>query len=162
MPRLSSEELATFLDEPGHILRLATIDADGAPRVVPIWFIAEAGRIWFTPRERSVWWQNLLRDPRASAVIDEEPHPYRKLIVRGEVRIDHSPGEDDVWRDLYRRIARRYVHEAGAEAYVTTTINERRALLSLPIEGETWRMPVAGEDGRGIWAERYYQATPRS
>ncbi len=166
MPRLTPAELDAFLAEPGHLLRIATVDADGMPNVVPIWFVAEEGRLWFTPRERSAWWGHLQRDPRACVVVDETPTPYRKLMVRGRVRVDHPPGEDDIWRDRYRRIACRYVPAAGAEAYITTTINERRALLSMPIAGDdvevsTWRMPVPGEDGRGIWAERYYQATPR-
>jgi PPOX class probable F420-dependent enzyme len=165
MPSLTSDELDAFLAEPGHLLRIATVDADGMPSVVPIWFIAEDGRLWFTPRERSAWWTHLQRDPRACVVVDEEATPYRKLVVRGSVRVDHAPGEDDAWRDRYRRIACRYIPDAAADAYLTTTINERRALLSIPISGSgessTWRMPVRGEDGRGIWAERYYQATPR-
>jgi hypothetical protein len=57
-----------------------------------------------------------------------------------------------------------YTPERSADAYIERTINERRALLSMAIEDgntTTWRMPVSGEDVRGVWAERYYQATPR-
>jgi PPOX class probable F420-dependent enzyme len=166
MPRLTDDELTAFLAERGHLLRIATVDADGMPLVVPIWFIAEEGRIWFTPRERSACWGHLQRDPRTCVVIDEEAPPWRKLLVRGTARVDHQPGDDDAWRDRYRRIAERYVSPQGADAYITRTINERRALLSIAVEGDgvessTWRMPVAGESARGVWAERYYQATPR-
>ena len=49
MPGLTSDELQTFLDEPGHLLRLGTNGVDGLPRVVPIWFIHRDGAIWFTP-----------------------------------------------------------------------------------------------------------------
>ena len=167
MPRLTPDERNTFLTEPGHLMRIATTDHTGMPLVVPIWFVAEEGRLWFTPRERSAWWAYLQRDLRTCAVIDEEATPWRKLVVRGLVRVDHEPGEDDLWRDRYRRIACRYVSERSASGYLSNTQAERRALLSLPIdspdvESSTWRMPVHGEDPRGVWADRYYQATPRS
>lgn len=166
MPKLTDAELDAFLDEPGHLLRIATVGDDGIPLVVPIWFVAEDGRLWFTPRERSAWWGHLQRDARACVVIDEEAPPWRKLVVRGAVRVDHAPGDDDAWRDRYRRIACRYTSERGADAYITRTIAERRALLSMTISGpevdaSTWRMPITGEDVRGVWAEKYYQATPR-
>ncbi len=165
MPRLTTDDLVAFLGEDGHLLRIATTDATGMPLVVPVWFIAEDGRLWFTPRERSAWWAHLQRDPRICAVIDEAATPWRKLVVRGSVRIDHAPGEDDAWRDRYSRIARRYVSDRSADAYLSNTAAERRALLSLPIDGpevesSTWRMPVAGENPRGVWADRYYQSTP--
>ena len=159
MPKLAPDEVRAFLEEPGHLVRLATVDDDGAPHVVPIWFIYEDGRIWITPRERSSWWRHVQRDRRVALVVDEEPPPYRKVVVRGEIDVVHGVGEDDAWRDRYRRIACRYVPEEGADAYLTATHDEPRALLAIdcdPSAVTTWRMPVAGEDPRGIWAERYY------
>ena len=50
MPKMTESEVDTFLGEPGHLLRLATTDDAGAPLVVPIWFIYEDGRVYFTPR----------------------------------------------------------------------------------------------------------------
>jgi len=159
VPRLTPDEVVAFLTEPGHLVRLATVDESGAPRVVPIWFIYEMERIWVTPRERSAWWADLQRDPRVALTIDEEPTPYRKVVVRDEVHVEHAPGEDDVWRDRNRRIACRYVPEEAADAYLAATRDEPRALLSIacdPTSVTTWRMPVAGEDPTGIWADRYY------
>ena len=49
MPKLTDDEVATFLDEPGHLVRVATVDADGMPRNVPIWFIHHEGMVVFTP-----------------------------------------------------------------------------------------------------------------
>jgi nitroimidazol reductase NimA-like FMN-containing flavoprotein (pyridoxamine 5'-phosphate oxidase superfamily) len=159
VPKLTPDEVVAFLSEPGHLVRLATVDADGAPRVVPIWFVYEDGRIWMTPRERAAWWGDVQRDARVALVIDEEALPYRKVIARGPVTIVHPPGSDDLWRDRYRRIAYRYVGEEGGEAYIQTTIAEPRALLAFdldPSAATTWRMPLPGEDPKGIWAPRYY------
>jgi hypothetical protein len=157
VPALSPDEVTTFLDEPGHLLRLATVDAEGAPSIVPIWFIHEDGRLWFTPRERSTWWSHVQRSPRVAATVDEEALPYRKVVVRADVTIEHVPGEDDAWRARYRRIALRYGPAEMADGYLAATHDEPRALLSLPVDGATtWRMPLPGEDPRSIWAARYY------
>ena len=159
MPQLSAAELDSFLDEPGHLLRLATVDDDGFPRIVPIWFIRQGDDIVFTPRGPSVFLANIRRDPRVGLSIDEDPLPYRKLTVRGNARIVHDVGHDDEWRDLYRNIAKRYVPDEAADAYVDATIDQPRALISVSLVGSrtsTWRMPVGDEDGTGIWHRRYY------
>ena len=160
MPTLTTDEVSAFLDEPGHLLRLATTDEDGYPRLVPIWFIRQGDEILFTPRGPSVFLANIRRDPRVALSIDEDPLPYRKVTVQGTARIVHDVGHDDEWRDLYRAIAKRYVPAEAADAYVDDTIDQPRALIAVPLGGEsrttTWRMPVADEDGTGIWARRYY------
>jgi PPOX class probable F420-dependent enzyme len=159
MPRLTDDELSAFLAEPGHLLRVGTVDADGMPRVVPIWFIFRDGAVLFTPRARSVFLDNIRRDPRVGLSIDEDPLPYRKLTVQGTAEIVHDLGQDDVWRDTYREIATRYVPAEQAEAYVQNTIDQPRALIAVPLGGSkvsTWRMPIEDEAGTGIWATRYY------
>lgn len=157
MPVLRPSEIDAFLAERGHLLRIATVDAEGVPRCVPVWFVAEEGALFVTPRERSAWWHDLQRRPVASMVVDETAAPYRKVMVRGEVHVVHGIGEDDAWRDRYRRIAERYLSADAAERYLTGTRDEPRALISMPLAGATtWRMPVPGEDPASIWAARYY------
>lgn len=159
MPKLTAAEIAEFLDEPGHLVRIATVDDDGMPRNVPLWYIHHDGMIVFTPRIHSVLLGNVRRDPRIALTIDEDPLPYRKVSVQGTAEILHEPGEDDVWRDLYLQIAMRYVPEEGARAYVTGTDDQPRALIGVRLDAarvSTWRMPVDEEDGTGIWARRYY------
>ena len=150
MPKMSHDETIAFLEEPGHLLRLGTMDADGLPRVAPI---------WFTPRAESVFLHNIRRDPRVGLSIDEEPLPYRKLTVQGSAEITNETGDDDAWRDLYRAIARRYVPVEAAEAYIEDTIDQPRALCAVDLatsKTSSWRMPAEGEPGTGIWARRYY------
>jgi PPOX class probable F420-dependent enzyme len=159
MPKLTKEELDQFLDEPGHLLRIGTIDADGYPSVLPIWFIRQGDDVLFTPRGPSAFLQDIRRDPRVGLSIDEDPLPYRKVTIRGTARIVHEPGNDDEWRDLYRRTAKRYVDEEAADAYVDGTIDQPRALVAVSLTDSrvtTWRMPVGDEDGTGIWHRRYY------
>jgi nitroimidazol reductase NimA-like FMN-containing flavoprotein (pyridoxamine 5'-phosphate oxidase superfamily) len=158
MPKLTAEEQESFLAEPGHLARIATVDADGVPLVVPVWFIAEDGKVFVTPRERSEWWKHISHNPYVCIVIDEEARPWRKVLVRGPIEIVHDLGHDDLWRDQYRRIACQYVPEREADAYMRNTHGERRALLAMPLgNATTWRMPVEGEDPKGVWASKYYR-----
>jgi nitroimidazol reductase NimA-like FMN-containing flavoprotein (pyridoxamine 5'-phosphate oxidase superfamily) len=166
MPKLTPAEIDDFLDERGHLIRIGTVDASGMPRVVPLWFIRDGDDIVFTPRTASMVHVNLARDPRVGFSIDDAAAPYRKVAVQGTAVTRFLPGHDDEWRELYRRIAERYVTAEGAAAYITATIAEPRALYAVPLGSpsstQTWRMPVTGENGRGIWAERYYLRTPPS
>ncbi|MGE0599155.1 MAG: PPOX class F420-dependent oxidoreductase [Dehalococcoidia bacterium] len=159
MPPLSRSERDEFLQQPGILCRVATIQPGGAPHVTPIWFICENGAIYITPRAESAWLGHLRADPRVALTIDDQLAPYRKVTIEGTAELLHDLGDDDTWRDLYRRIARRYVAPEGAEHYVQETIDQPRALLRIPLAGSkvrTWRMPVAGEPYTGIWHRRYY------
>ena len=164
MPRLTAAERDAFLAERGVLMRIATVREDGSPLVTPIWFVHEDAAIWFTPRAQSEWFACLRRDPRVALCIDEEAHPYRKVVIEGEAELVHDLGADDLWRERYRRIARRYVNDEGAESYIQNTIDQERGLYRLPLGGSklrTWRMPVRGESPTGIWARRYYGAGTR-
>lgn len=159
MPKLTDQEQSDFLDEPGHLLRLATIDEDGMPRLAPVWFTHRDGQVLFTPRQASVFLANLRRDPRIALSIDEDALPYRKVSVQGEAEIVHEIGNDDEWREIYREIACRFIESEAADRYLAATIDQPRALVAVDLGAakvSSWRMPVEDEAGTGIWASRYY------
>lgn len=159
MPSLSSAERDAFLQQPGILCRIATVQPGGAPHVTPVWFVFEDAAIYVTPRAESAWLAHIRADPRVALAIDDQQAPYKKVTVEGAAELLHDVGQDDAWRDLYRRIARRYVTPEGAEHYVQETIDQPRGLLRIPLEGSkvrTWRMPIQGEPYTGIWHERYY------
>ena len=140
-------------------MRVAVVRDSGAPLVTPIWFIFEDEAIYFTPRQRSAWFECLRRDPRVALCIDEQPLPYRKVLVEGAADLVFDVGEDASWRDLYLRMAQRYVSEQAALAYLNDTIDEPRGLYRVVLETadvKTWRMPLADEAAEGIWHQRYY------
>ncbi len=161
MPKLTEQECRDFLTERGHLARIATISASGAPSVVPVWFIFENGKVLITPRKHSVFLANIRRDPRVAVTIDEEAGSYRKVLFEGKADILFEIGQDRQWDDVYRRIACRYVDEASADYYLTETKDQPRALIgvdSAKAKITTWRMPSANEPYSGIWARRYYDA----
>jgi PPOX class probable F420-dependent enzyme len=152
-------EVTAFLQQPGVLVRIATLTPDGSPHVTPAWFILDGGDIVMTPRAESSWLAHLRRDPRIALTIDEDPHPYRKVTVEGTATFRFEVGHDDEWRDLYRAIAKRYTSADGAEYYIQETIDQPRALIAVPLAASkvrTWRMPTAGEPFKGIWHDRYY------
>lgn len=159
MPKLTHDEIETFLNEPSHLARIATVTPSGAPSVVPVWFAYEQGKIFITPRKHSEFGHNLRRDPRTAITIDEEAGIYRKVLVEGRAEFLYEDGDDAKWRDLYRRISCRYVDEASADFYINETIDQPRALIAVELakaKVTTWRMPREGEPYTGIWAKRYY------
>lgn len=156
---MTDDEMTEFLDEPGHLLRIGTVGADGLPLVVPIWFMHADGRLLFTPRARSAWLAHLRINPQACCTIDESGGLLRKVVARGPVEVLHDVGADDEWRDIYRAITLRYVPESFAEAYLTDTHDEPRALIAMELEGtrlSTWRMPAKDEDRLAVWSPKYY------
>jgi len=160
MPRLSEEERDTFLQDRGHIARIATVSTDGSPSVVPVWFLYRNGSIVITPRKYSEFWANIQNDPRVAVTIDEEQGVYRKVLVEGKAEILYGLGHDDEWRDIYRGITMRYVDEESGDYYLTETHDQPRALIGVPMDSSrvrTWRMPKEDEPFTGIWAPRYYE-----
>ena len=164
MPRLTSEEIDTYLAEPGRIVRVGTVAPDGQPLVVPTWFIVEDGTFMVTPRERSSWFGNLHASPKVCFTVDGGGC---QVVIQGEVHVVHPLGHDDAWRDVYRRITLRYLPETAADAYLNDTVDEPRALLGLRLADAlvtTWRFPNRpGEDPLDVWAPRYYhEGHPRA
>lgn len=159
MPNMEDHEVEAFLDERGHLLRIGTVDLDGLPSVVPVWFIRDGTRLLFTPRARSAWFGHLRSNPKAGCTVDESTGLMRKVIARGPVEVLHDLGDDDLWRDTYRDITLRYVPDEFAHRYLEDTRDEPRALLALDMAHarvHTWRMPGRGEDSLAVWAPKYY------
>lgn len=65
MPRLTDDEVRSFLDERGHLARIGTTDADGMPRVLPLWFVLMGDEFLFTPvrRRSSGRTSNVIHEP---------------------------------------------------------------------------------------------------
>ncbi len=159
MPKLTEQEQMAFLAERGHLARIATVGSDGAPSVVPVWFVFENGKILITPRKHSAFYQNIKHEPRVAVTIDEDIGHYRKVLFEGKAEVLYEVGEDRKWDDIYRRIACRYVDETSADFYLTETKDQPRALIGLDrnkAKITTWRMPGEDEPYSGIWARRYY------
>ena len=116
--QMTSETIYELLEHT-PVARLATVDADGMPYVVPVNYVYTDGRLYVHGKLSGRKMDNLARDPRVcfevdemqGLVLSEEPNPcrtntaYRSVIVRGEAAV-----LEDMERKLFalRAIADKY------------------------------------------------------
>jgi PPOX class probable F420-dependent enzyme len=133
----------------GIVARIATLDADGWPYVVPAWFEwdADEGSFWFIAREKSVWARHMVDNPRVALSIDDEAAPYRKVQVQGTAEIVETPNVGGAWVPIANRMAVRYLGEHGPD-YLVPTLDKPRWLIRVrPTRMQTWQ---------GVeWAKKY-------
>ena len=114
MRAMRPEEARAFLADGARTAKLATTRSDGAPDVVPVWFVVDGEQIVFTCAGSSVKARNLARDPRAALTVDDEAFPNAFVTVRGTVEVAVRPDDLLVWTT---RIASRYVGADRAREY---------------------------------------------
>jgi PPOX class probable F420-dependent enzyme len=106
---VTEEELASFWREP-HLAKLATINRDGTPHLVPIWYLHDGRNLVIVTRSQSRKVQNIRRDPRVTVCIDRPTPPYAGVIVRGTASLQEVP-----YQDMAVPMAVRYLgQDAGA------------------------------------------------
>ncbi len=112
---MTAEEARAFLSAGTRTGKLAVVRRDGAPLVVPIWFVVdEDGSLVFNTGAGTVKGRALRRNPRVSICVDEEVPPYAFVRVDGVARISVDVEEMRPWATA---IARRYMGDGLAEAY---------------------------------------------
>lgn len=112
MPAMSDADLDEFLAGP-HLARLSTIDPDGTPHTMPVWYEWSNGEILISTQSLQRKVANIRRDPRVTVLIDTDEFPYRGVMIRGEATLDF---DDAVGKRV--SIFERYMPDrAHAEAY---------------------------------------------
>ncbi|HET7028195.1 MAG TPA: TIGR03618 family F420-dependent PPOX class oxidoreductase [Candidatus Limnocylindrales bacterium] len=98
------------------LARLATVDDDGYPAVVPVWFEWADGAFWIVARARAAYLANLSHRPLVGLSIVDDRDPDRRLHVRGRATLA-TPGAPLAGGvlDLARRLAERYEGAGGLE-----------------------------------------------
>jgi PPOX class probable F420-dependent enzyme len=111
MAAMQPEQWDTFLRET-KIGKLAMLQADGSPTVVPIWYEwdGSVARMFTTRGTPKV--KRLQADPRAALTVETgvgEPEAW--VTIEGEARVVEADA-----MPLVRRLAKRYYEPAKAEA----------------------------------------------
>jgi Pyridoxamine 5'-phosphate oxidase len=152
MPKLTQQELEEFLAEPGRYIRMATVDDDGYPRIIPIVFLYHEGKIKFTLRPHSAPWSNVRRDGRVAFALDEMEHPMRRVNIQGVARVVYEPGSEDKWVDLYRVMLAKTQPPESIEPYIQGSAEAglQRPWLEVDLSAPTtrvksWRLINDGE-----------------
>ncbi len=131
----SEEEIHLYLAE--HTVgRLGTIDEEGFPHVVPMWYILLNGLIHFSTRIPRKKIGNLRKNPRISFTVDsgERFDDYRGVLIQGRADIVEDA---EVLRNYNIAFAHRH---CGSEDHpYVRLLNERKRVVSVvPAHVLTW------------------------
>jgi PPOX class probable F420-dependent enzyme len=86
--KMSAEEIDAYLDEQ-RTLQVASIDRDGTPHLVAMWFTRWDGRIGFWTYGKSQKVLNLQRDPRLTVMVEsgDRYEELRGVMIKGRATI---------------------------------------------------------------------------
>jgi hypothetical protein len=148
---LTPAEQDEFLSQP-LLLKLACIRPDGWPYVVPLWYAWRERKLYVVGRERAVWVQFLLREPRVGVMIDEETRHHRRVQMTAMAAVIEGPAPRAagslLWHQLDELLVSRYMGDAAGQAYRALTADRPRYLVELtPVQITTW--------SGGDWHPRY-------
>jgi PPOX class probable F420-dependent enzyme len=131
MRHMTHDESVDFISARTRTGKLATVRANGAPHVTPIWFVVDGEDLVFNTWHTSAKAKHLARDPRASLVVDLEEPPYAYVLVEGTVTISHD--RDEIVR-FATRIGARYMGEERAEEFGARNGVEGELLVRLHMD----------------------------
>ncbi|MGB0119895.1 MAG: PPOX class F420-dependent oxidoreductase [Solirubrobacterales bacterium] len=130
---VSIPDEAIHLLEGKHLAHVATLKADGAPQVTPVWIGHEGDLITFNTAKGRLKEKNLRRDPRIALSIVDAEVPYLPLIVQGKVVEMTEEGADD---DI-NALAKRYIDE---DVYPFRQPGEERLIVKIEPEKVAYRI----------------------
>ena len=91
---MTPDEIRAFLLTGTRTGKVAVTRRDGAPLVVPIWFLLDDdGTVVFTTGEKTVKGRALRRDSRLSMCVDEDAPPYAYVRVDGRAELSDHAGD---------------------------------------------------------------------
>jgi len=152
LPALKKQQIDEFLRE-SKVARVATVSDDGSPYIVPVLYDWDGVDLYVVARKRSAWVQHIRRENRVAVLVDEEPLPQRKVMIRGVAEI---LGSD--WVEMGRRIVTRYLGEKVADRYLEGTRDQPRWVIKIRPESiVTWHNPPQLAAGKEAWHPRYYE-----
>jgi PPOX class probable F420-dependent enzyme len=145
---MTAAETEAFLAR-GRKLQLATINPDGTPHLVTMYYALDGGRITFWTYRSSQKARNLARDPRVTCLVEtgEQYFDLRGVQVRGRVRPVDDPARV---REIGRRIAAVMAGQDAGELddYVEHAARKRVGYVVEPERVASWDhaklLPPAG------------------
>jgi PPOX class probable F420-dependent enzyme len=115
MRPMSEEEMRAFLLEGTRTGKVAVVRRDGAPMVVPVWFLLDDdGSVVFTTWHDTVKARAIRREPRVSLCVDEQTPPYAFVRVDGLAELSDDLEELRRWAT---KIGGRYMGPDRAEEF---------------------------------------------
>jgi PPOX class probable F420-dependent enzyme len=138
MIRMNEEEIRGFLEEE-RTLQVATLDHDGFPHLVAMWYVFSDNQIAFWTYAKSQKAANLRRDPRLACMIEagERYDELRGVQIKGRAMLSDERGT--VLR-LGEAIWERYTGPLNEQTrpMVEAQASKRVAIFVQPLEIVSW------------------------
>ena len=127
---MTKEEIRHFLLQGTFTGKLGTINKDGTPHIVPIWFtLDDEENILFNTGDTSVKAKNIRRDNRVRLCVDDRVPLFSFVIIDGLAEIiSNEPTEVFKWAKI---IAGRYMGNDKSEEYGKRNSSEDELLIKI-------------------------------
>lgn len=135
---MTDAEIQAFLQE-RHTLQVATIDHDGWPHIIAMWYVLEQGQLAFWTYAKSQKVLNLHRDPRLTCLVEDgqQYSELRGVMIKGRAAITDDPA---VVLGIGARLWERYTGplDDAARQAVAKQGAKRVAIVVQPTEVVSW------------------------
>ncbi|ORA36310.1 pyridoxamine 5'-phosphate oxidase family protein [Mycobacterium aquaticum] len=149
---MADDEIAEFIEH-SRTATMATLQADGRPHLVAMWYAVLDGEIWFETKAKSQKAVNLRRDPTVTVMIEDglTYGTLRGVSIDGRAEIVDDP--ETILRvgiSVWERYTGPYTEEM--RPFVDQMMNNRIAVRVVPGRLRSWdhrklglpAMPVSG------------------
>jgi len=125
---MTTDEMHAFLDD-GRDLQVASVNADGTPHLVTMWYLRDGDDLLFWTYAKSQKVVNVRRDPRATVLVatGEKYEELKGVSINGSVTVEDDPegvlafGEkvyEKYWGPIDNDLVREGVRTMGAKRVV--------------------------------------------
>ena len=127
---MSKDEIKDFLLQGTFTGKLGTINKDGTPHVVPIWYTLDGeNNIIFNTSDKSVKAKNIRCDNRVRLCVDDQTPLFSFVTINGIAEIiSNEPSEVYKWAKI---IAARYMGYNKSEEYGRRNSAEGELLVKI-------------------------------
>ena len=135
-----------FLAESCIPLRLAVSDSSGCPRVISLWFLADADALWCATQATAQVVRFLGEEPRCGFEVAGDTPPYRGVRGTGVASLHPKRGEE-----VLRRLLERYriAPESPLATGLLAKVDREVAIRIAPAQTSSWDFSVRMKDAVG-------------
>ena len=153
MAVLSKPRLDRFLKRSSLIATLATLDREGRPYLVPVWYEWDGTCLWVVSKPKAEYVENLRRNPQVAVSVATPTVPYVRVYMRGRAQLIKTAKD---WRPMGRRMAARYLGKADGRSYIEKTKDWIRIYIKIkPVRVVSWDGGSTGHE----WGKKYIQTS---
>ena len=127
---MTNDEIRDFLLKGTYTGKLGTINKDGTPHVVPIWYtVDKQDNVIFNTGSESVKAENIRRNNRVRLCVDDQTPLFSFVIIDGIAQIERNESSEIYkWAKI---IAARYMGDDKSEAYGRRNSGEGEVLVKI-------------------------------